>query len=225
MRTRLSPAAALAALWLALPAAAAPPAGPAHGLRLPASFEGLVPCADCAGVRWHLDLWPDAVYALHREWSGRDVFRDEVGTWRFDATRKAFVLSSGSEIALQVEVKGPETLRPLDMDGKPIVSRLPYDLKETSAFQPADLRLVLTGEMTEQGGAVAFVECRTGRRYSIARDASSAALRKAYRESAKPAGAPLFVTMDASIVARGPERTIVVRKFLRAAPGETCRRK
>jgi len=30
--------------------------GTAHGLRLPATFLGVLPCADCPGVRYHLDL-------------------------------------------------------------------------------------------------------------------------------------------------------------------------
>ncbi len=223
---RADAAAALVALALAHAALAAPkPSGPAHGLKLPASFTGVLPCADCAGVRWQLDLWPDAVYALHREWSGRDVARDEIGTWRYDAPRKAFVLSSGGELPLQVEVKGPKTLRPLDLEGKPIVSRLPYDLKAAATFRPADLKLVLTGEMTDPGATAALTECRTGRRYPIAKDADFAALRNAYREKAKPAGAPLFVTVDASIVSRGDVRTVVVKKFLSVAPGESCRKR
>ena len=221
---RLPTAAALAGLALVLSARAASPApGPQHGLKLPATFTGFLPCADCPGVRWHLDLWPDGVYALQREWSGKAA-RDEIGTWRYDAGRKAFTLSSGSEVAIQVEVKGPRTLRPLDFEGRPIVSNLPYDLKATSVFSPADVTVVLNGEMTEQGAATVLAECRTGRRYPIAKEADFGALRKAYREKAKPAGAPLFVTVNASIVARDGGRTVVVRKFLSATPGETCRR-
>ena len=34
----------------------------AHGLTLPASFSGVLPCADCPGIRYHLDVWPDQGY-------------------------------------------------------------------------------------------------------------------------------------------------------------------
>jgi hypothetical protein len=45
---------------------------PAHGLRLPATFRGDLPCADCEAVRHHLDLWPDQVFHLQREWLGKE---------------------------------------------------------------------------------------------------------------------------------------------------------
>jgi len=53
----------------------------AHGLRLPATFTGTLPCADCEGIAHHLDLWPNQAYHLRREWLGRegDAVRDEIG--------------------------------------------------------------------------------------------------------------------------------------------------
>lgn len=64
---------------------------PAHGLRLPATFRGDLPCADCEGVRLHLDLWPDQVFHLRREWLGKDPVRGEVGRWRVDPARRALL--------------------------------------------------------------------------------------------------------------------------------------
>ena len=46
----------------------------AHGLQLPATFRGDLPCADCQAIRYHLDLWPDQVFHLRREWLGKDLF-------------------------------------------------------------------------------------------------------------------------------------------------------
>ncbi|TNC65377.1 copper resistance protein NlpE N-terminal domain-containing protein [Rubellimicrobium roseum] len=65
-RRRAAARAVLAAMaLLTLPGPAAWPAGaealpPATvcGLRLPATFTGTLPCADCLGIRTHLDLWP-----------------------------------------------------------------------------------------------------------------------------------------------------------------------
>jgi copper homeostasis protein (lipoprotein) len=38
----------------------------AHGLRLPSTFRGDLPCADCEAIRYHLDLWPDQAFHLRR---------------------------------------------------------------------------------------------------------------------------------------------------------------
>lgn len=70
--------------------------GTPHGLRLPASFRGVLPCADCPGVRHHLDLWPDEVFHLRREWLGRGLVRDDLGRWRFEPARRALILAGGA---------------------------------------------------------------------------------------------------------------------------------
>ena len=64
--------------------ATAPAAIGAHGLRLPASFAGDLPCADCEALRYRLNLWPDQVFHLRRTWEGKDVRRDSIGRWSVD---------------------------------------------------------------------------------------------------------------------------------------------
>jgi copper homeostasis protein (lipoprotein) len=206
---------------------ATPPAS--HGLRLPATFTGDLPCADCEAIRWHLDVWPDGVFHLRREWLGRSVVRDEIGTWRFEKKRKALVLSGDGETPLQFEVKGPDALRALDTRGMPIRSSLPYVLKSDGTLRPADLALTLAGEMTYMADAARFTECRTGRSYPVAMEADFVAMEKGYREGVKEPGAKLYVTFEGSILDRpkmegdGAERTVVVTRFIRAWPDERCK--
>ena len=54
----------------------APTAIGAHGLRLPASFVGDLPCPDCEELRYRLNLWPDQVFHLRRTWEGTTAQRD-----------------------------------------------------------------------------------------------------------------------------------------------------
>lgn len=82
--------------------AAAPVIG-AHGLALPATFTGVLPCADCEGIRHHLDLWPEQYYHLRREWLGGPegpLRRDEIGRWYADPVRGAIVLHGATEMPL-----------------------------------------------------------------------------------------------------------------------------
>lgn len=226
---------ALAALLLAAPllrtahAGGSPLRAASHGLRLPATFTGDLPCADCEAVRWHLDAWPDGVFHLHREWLGRSVVRDEIGTWRLETKRKALILSGGGEAPLQFEIKGPDTLRALDTRGKPIKSSLPYVLKSDGSLHAADLALNLAGELTYMADAARFTECRTGRGYPVAMEADFVAMERGYREAVKEPGARLYVTFEGSILDRprmegdGAERTVVVTRFIKASPGERCK--
>jgi copper homeostasis protein (lipoprotein) len=202
----------------------------AHGLRLPATFRGDLPCADCEGIRHHLDLWPDQVFHLRRAWLGKDLVRDDVGRWRVDPARSALVLDGGGEMPLQFEIKGQDRLRALDMRGLPIESRLPYELTSDGTLAPTDLSLFLGGRMTNLADAARFTECLTGRSYPIAQEADFPRLQELYRKGVEEPGAPLYVTFEGEIVDRpkmegeGVARSVVVSRAINAWPNESCER-
>jgi heat shock protein HslJ/uncharacterized lipoprotein NlpE involved in copper resistance len=217
--------------------AAAPAAGGAgaaaigaHGLRLPATFRGDLPCADCEGIRHHLDLWPDQVFHLHREWLGITEVRDDVGRWRTDPARGTLMLEAGGDLPLQYAIEGPGTIRQLAMDGKPIKSDLPYQLVSDGTLTPADLTLPLGGEMQYMADAARFTECLSGRSYPIVMEGDFISMERAYLDAVDEPGSRLYVTFEGSIVSRpkmdgdGVEPSIVVNRFINAWPGERCER-
>jgi copper homeostasis protein (lipoprotein) len=200
----------------------------AHGLRLPATFRGDLPCADCEAIRYHLDLWQDQVFHLRREWLGKNLVRDEVGRWRVDPSRQALVLRGGQEMTLQFEIKGFDKLRQLDIEGRPIESKLPYELVSDGTLAPTDLSLPLAGEMAYLADAARFTECLTGRSYPIAQEGDFVKMQRAYLKDVKAPGARLYVTFEGLITDRprmegsGVERSVVVTRFINAWPNEKC---
>ncbi len=202
------------------------PMGPE--LRLPATFRGDLPCADCEAIRHHLDLWADRVFHLRREWRGKGLVRDDIGRWDYDPARRALVLRGGAEMPLQFEILAPDRIRALDKEGKPIVSTLPYDLASDGTLAPTDLSLFLGGEMRYMADAARFTECLTGRSYPIAMEAEYPVLERAYREAVREPGAPLHVTFEGEIVPRpkmegdGLEASVVVRRFVGVWPEKRC---
>lgn len=217
------------------PAAREAPRIGAHGLRLPATFTGTLPCADCEGIAHHLDLWPDQTYHLRREWLGRDDDpgshrRDELGRWSADPARGAIVLHGAAEMPIQWAVKGPERLRLLDMEGNPIESGLPYEVTSDGSLTETDLDgLFLGGMMTYMADAALFEECLTGRRYPIAPEGDYLALERAYLADRTAPGAPLYVHVEGGLLMRpameGPDRrSLVVHRFIKTRPDVTCER-
>lgn len=205
-------------------------ATPAHGLRLPATFRGDLPCADCAGVRHHLDLWPDQVFHLRREWLGKDQVRGEVGRWRVDPARRALILEGGGEMPLQFEIKGPARLRQLDIAGKPIVSELPYELTSDGQLNPADISLFMAGEVSHLADSLRFTECLTDRSYPVAPGSEARRLEREYVAKRREPGAPLYVSLEGSIkqlpaMEQGRvEPTVTVERFVAAWPNQSCSR-
>lgn len=207
----------------------------AHGLRLPATFEGVLPCADCDGVRHLLSLWPDQVFQLRREWMGRDGAEDTIGRWTVDPSGPVLRLGRGEE-TLAFEILGMTQIRLLDPNGAPIDSELNYNLMSNGNLQIADLRLPLRGMVTFAAGAAKFAECRTGREYEMMAGGDMAELEHAYMAAgATPGGAVMasfvgriaaapHVTASAAapVSANGNGRVVLVEDFTGVWPDETC---
>lgn len=200
----------------------------AHGLRLPATFKGDLPCADCEGIRHHLNLWPDQVFQLRRTYLGKNDSRDEIGRWRVDPERRALLLSGEAEPPLQFEILGPERLRQLDQEGAPILSDLPYELTRSSAVEPLEPRRGLRGGFVYLADAARFTECLTGRNYPVAMEGEYRRLEAAYLKARAVPGVPLVVRFEGHIAERprmegeGAEATVVVERFIEVRPDETC---
>lgn len=207
---------------------------PAHGLRLPATFRGTLPCADCSGIRHHLDLWPDQYYHMRREWLGDaegTLRRDELGRWYPDPARGAIVLYGASEMPLFWEVKAPGRLRQMDMQGNPIESDLlPYDLTGDGTLGPTDLdHLFLAGEALIGTDGLSLRECLTGRVYPIETDGAFADLLQAVEAQRDTAETPLLVSLNARITQPEPGLAprfpwLTVLRFVNAFPDESCDR-
>jgi heat shock protein HslJ/uncharacterized lipoprotein NlpE involved in copper resistance len=199
-------------------------------LRLPATFTGDLPCADCPGIRHHLDLWADNVFHLRQEYLDTDVAHDELGRWLVEPASRALVLGTHTQRGRRFEILPDGRLRQLDLEGRPIDSKLPYELSRANTFTPTELQLELDGELTYMADAARFTECLTGRAYPVAMEAEFPALERSYAENATTPGAPLRVRLEGALVQRpvvdgeGTQPTLVVHRYIDAPAGAPCSR-
>lgn len=201
-------------------------------LRLPATFRGDVPCADCEGIRHHLDLWPDQVFHLRREWLGKEEaqVRGDMGRWRVDPARRALVLHGGAEMPLQFEILGPDRLRLLDLVGQPFESNLPYELDSIGWIEMADVPQFFLGHMSYMADSPRFTECLTGRSYPIAPGDEALKMQREYLARVETPGGDLLMHFEGVLTQRPGmegdrlEPTLVVERFTAAWPGDACPR-
>jgi copper homeostasis protein (lipoprotein) len=202
----------------------APTAIGAHGLRLPASFQGELPCPDCEGLRYRLNLWPDQVFHLRRNWRGKEVIRDAIGRWSADPVRRTMTLR-GAEDPIELRIIGADKLGLTGEDGKEHV------LKAADEFHPFDPHLPLRGMLNYVGDEARFTECLTGRDYPLVRgEGDYEALAHAYLAAGAEAGGAIMASFDGGIV-RTPDANgenvapqVLVERFVGIWPGETCER-
>lgn len=214
-------------------AASAPtPAGENEPLpqRLPALYSGVLPCADCEGIRYDLDLRPDKVFFSRLTYLGRpeqSAF-SEIGTWSLSEDQSILALHGDGEAPSLFAVQDARTLRKLDIEGKEITSQLNYDLTHQDTYSPLEPRLHLRGMYRYLADVGLFEECLTGLKLAVAQDGDSAALQAAYLKARKEPEQPLLVALEGRIVKRpGMEGdqlrdTLIVEKTGRFLANESC---
>jgi copper homeostasis protein (lipoprotein) len=204
------------------------PVGPLG--ELPSSFEGELPCADCPGIYYRLDLFPDRVFFLRMTYLGRGTgaVRDTIGSWVLDRDDDRLILYGGTETPIFFHVIDPNTIRKLDIEGRDIESSLSYELRRKVGLGPLEIRLEMRGMYRYMADAGLFEECVSGRTFRVAMEADNAALERAYLAAQRQPGEALLVSMRGRISDRPAMEgdatvlTVVPERFININPGETC---
>jgi len=102
------------------------------------TFTGTLPCADCPGIDTRLVLAADGTYTItesYQERSAPELKGD--GTWTAEENNQRLRLdpNSKSDNDRLFAILSNNEIRQLDMEGKPIESSLPYNLKREGAAQ------------------------------------------------------------------------------------------
>ncbi len=193
---------------------------------LPATFVGTLPCAECEGIRYHLNLFGDDVFMLRTTRLGRNgATVDELGSWTLSSDRKIVVLKGRNDVPLLFELTGPGTLGRLSADGR--AEAAGATLTRSSAFRPTDVRSPMRGAYAYMADAATFVECSTGRRWPVAAEGAGRDVEAAYLKARSASGAAVLAEIDGLLTERprpegGVAATLVIERFGRFIPKATC---
>jgi uncharacterized lipoprotein NlpE involved in copper resistance len=192
---------------------------------LPATFRGILPCADCPGIEQTLTLRNDGLYRSHR------VYQDkasgsftEHGRWTSDGKRLS--LNSSREVQL-FELTDNKTLCQLDCLGQPIQTTANLYLRRTDEVAPINESLHWQGEFRYMADAATFTDCATGIHWPVAMTADYLATERNYTKSHNAPGAALLVNFDGRLEVRPavegtPIEQMVIEKFNSSQSGTTC---
>ena len=202
----------------------------AHPLgELPATFKGTLPCADCPGIDYHLNLLEDDVYFLRQDYQDRESGPfDDIGRYLLSSNRDQLTLYGGREAPVRFAISAPDTLRLLDQDGGPIESELNYNLSREPALQRFEPRLLLRGMYQYLADAGRFQECLTGLDMPVATEADNRALEEAYLAARERPGEALLASLEGQIAQRmpmegpGPVPMLIPERFIGVWPEHSC---
>lgn len=97
--------------------------------KFPASYEGVLPCADCPGIHYELKLTADHGFYLILRYIDRDHSKHTTGQWQFSDNNARLTLLSNDEAPVYFAVVDDSTLLMLDKKGQEIDSTLNYELQ------------------------------------------------------------------------------------------------
>ncbi len=221
------------------PPAAAPSAGPAPrtplaplppavALRnLPASFTGTLPCADCPGIRYELDLFPDDSFFVKRTYLERPAAptQFDMGSWVLSSDRRVVVLQGTHGPAEMFAIRSASTLRMLDRQGQAIDSTLPYTLRRSSRFTTIAVQMPMRGVYRAATGSMParFTECSTGQSWPVEAQGAAQQLDAMYHGAIKGTDAWLLMALDGRLESRRSGRpALIVEGATRALSGSIC---
>jgi heat shock protein HslJ len=211
----------------AVMAQAPPSAAPAPVFALPATFAGVLPCADCAGIAHTLTLRADGLYRMRRTYLGRPGEPvAEVGRWSADQGGARLALGRGPAPQWLAVIDG-QTLRQLDRQGRPFTSGANIELRRTAQVDAITEPLRWRGEFSYLADAASFTDCASGLRWPVAAAGDYLALERQYARDRSAPGEPLVVHFDGRLAVlpamEGPPREhIVVDRAGATEPGASC---
>jgi copper homeostasis protein (lipoprotein) len=195
---------------------------------LPASFVGVLPCADCPGVFYQLNLSADGVFFFRMAYRDMEESIDDVGRWVLSCDGRVVVMKGARETLLMFAIADGDTLRPLNMDGDGISSTLDYELRRLGGLDLFEPRLNVSGMYRYVADAGIFTECATGRRLVVADKHENDALESAYEAVRQQPGEEVKVLVNARLVVHPGfdnglvQLALVVERFMHVFPGERC---
>ncbi|MBN45547.1 MULTISPECIES: META domain-containing protein [unclassified Methylophaga] len=195
---------------------------------LPVSYSGTLPCADCPGIDYHLNLFADQSYylQLHYQDSGDNATFYQLGQWQQQTGQLRLLSDDPQQTAFQIEKDG--SIRLLDQEDTLINSSLNYRLQRETQFRAVYPAMQFHGMYSYMADSGIFTECLTGQRWFVAQEADNATLESLYLEYAEEVNQPLLVEVTGYLEPRANSDTgeiqpnLIVTSADDIWPGETC---
>lgn len=191
------------------------------------AYVGVLPCADCVGLEYRLDLLPGGDFHLRMVYRDRPGVFYEIGTWSIDEAHKTLELRGSDERPLRLSIDSDERLTLLDSNGQRIDTGLNYSLYRSELLSPLEPQVKLQGMFSHFADASRFVDCQSGRDMPVAMEGAHLRLERAAASARPEPGEGVLMSIEGTIQNRvnmeGPARPmLVVERLVEVHPGETC---
>ncbi len=200
---------------------------------LPGTWKGTLPCPDCAGTKYHLNLLPDHSFKLKRTFLASDnsATREVVdsGTWTLSPDATALTLRFTGNLSEKFRAVSDRCLQQApDNAGAVIKPDITRQICRTEKFEPVSSNRIMRGLYSYMADLGMFKDCATGRRYPVAMEKDNARLESAYLKAEHGVAEPLIVRFEGFVTTRPAmegsrmNKVVVVERFIEITEARSC---
>jgi copper homeostasis protein (lipoprotein) len=194
-------------------------------MRTPASFDGVLPCTDCPGIRTTVTLREDGLFLLRRTWlRPTPSTAHSLGRWSQSGNRITLTAGDLANSSWSFSVQESGDLRRLEPNG----AESPSTLARMTSVDPIQATMRLRGRYSYFADAAWFEECATGNRFPVGPSAANARLESEYGRVRKEPGEPVVASVYAHLATvpkvegEGTREVVVVDALAGFLPGGSC---
>lgn len=185
------------------------------------TFTGTLPCADCPGISYHVNLYRDGRFEVRQEYLDRNQVNIVKGIWLLE--RRSLHLVNQQQSLPAFSFVSNNHLSMLDLAGKPISSSLNYQLKRESKFKKIDNKQAMLGLYQLQSNQASFTLCSTGESVTVANTQHHLPVMRQYQQDQRFSGKQVIATLTGRKGQNNQgEENLYIDKFDQFWPGATC---
>ncbi|GHG71906.1 hypothetical protein GCM10010919_23760 [Alishewanella longhuensis] len=185
------------------------------------TFEGVLPCADCPGINYHINLYRDGRFEARQEYLERGQVQLITGSWLLDK-RTLHLVNQQSTLPV-FHFRSNRQLVMTDLSGKPILSSDAYQLNRQDSVRKIDQRQPMLGMYQLRNNQATFIQCQSGESLPVANTQNHLPMMRLYQQDPRFNNKAVITTLVGRKAAdQNGIDTLYVDKFEQFWPNATC---
>lgn len=157
------------------------------------TFEGVLPCANCPGIRYHINLYRDGRFDARQEYLERGQVELISGSWLLE--RRTLHLINQHVTLPNFHFRSNRQLVMTDLSGRPILSSDAYLLTRQTEYKRIDNRQPLLGLYQLRNNQATFTSCNSGEVLPVANTQNHLPVMRLYQQDSRLNNQPVIASM------------------------------
>lgn len=184
------------------------------------TFVGVLPCADCPGISYHINLYRDGRFEARQEYLERNFVNIIKGIWLLEDRNLHLV--NQQENLPGFHFLAADSIVMLGLNGQPIRNNPSYQLQRSTDFMKLDTRQAMLGSYQLSNNIATFTSCNSGETYTVANTQHHLPVMRQYQQNHKLKHQAVITTLVGRKGQDEQSNVLFIDSFDQFWPGASC---